>query len=1450
MFVLLDDQMNSVINCLTARSTWDDLILYHEGPSDVKESRVMDLKNTNHVKDSELASLFGKLKYEENLIDSIYETEKNESLVSATPLSTAFISTSSVQDVKDIPDDEEDTRSSHEYLNNPKEKYQARALLAKSKRFFKKGTQRFINAKATGQTECHKCSKKVHFERDCWSKALVPSYQSPFQPKPLNSSQHKSKLRSTKDFEAKYNKVKAKLALLSSSASASKATTIKNKGLNAKAYKWDEEEGSSDDNEMVEVKVLMVHTLLEMKDNDDRKTYLDYLCIYLNYVEEQRNNLLSKHIDLVHELIACKEQLLVLKQAKLDFLTMQHVNIEILKENKNLRTELKELTAITKTWLNSSNKVNQCISEQIPSQKKRILGVDQLTKDPSNSRQKDIVFVKSLADDTKVSIPTKSQRNIIDPLVAVTDSSATEYDSTDESLVCSNPLPPLKKLDGVEPISGSKTIKSVLRSKSTFKAETLKGVKINEPSLAPAKGNKSSSTSKVNSALASKLKSVKIKDDPPLAICNIRKPIWYLDSGCSRHMTGVKSYLHKYEEQPGPKVVFGDDSTCTTKGYGSIKCNGILFTKFNEKRGTIFNSNKEVIIIAPRVRDVYVLDMTSSAPKSCFFAKASDNLNWFWHKRLAHLNFKTINKLAKQNLVIGHPSLVYSKDKPCSSCEKGKLHRASFKTKQTSSIKKCLHLLHMDLFRPVTPRFINHEKYTLVTVDECSRPSESSTQEDSKLNKPITSYLMKAPMLSNSQNLQLTTSTLLKMKDIHLMNIFILMSLLKVSSDQNGQTNQNDQSIQNDEILNDGHSEHSNHTNDEQIIDNLPNTKDIQIFKHSSSLRIEFTFEEIAFITNNKVALLYRSHPNSGYFKEVSDFISKGYLKEAFIKVSTPTGGIRGDIGINIFRNDLRAHYLPYSSMYVSPPSITIVRPWFATIGYSGDIKAKGTLKKSCLPLRWRLLMGQVIQCLGGKIGGLDQISNKDATIMYCLANGVKVDYVRLIWKDIIHKLSKKTREKVVPYPRFISLLLEYMMPEYDNEELTRNPTQVFSVYNCALKPNQTEGPPFTDHMKAICNLDLPVDSKAPKPSSQTKEVPQGKKPRAKSGLRRKIFQNTHLRPRLRHLNLKLANQKKKLNPQASSGLTSLGATSVEGAHPQLSSGHDALANSTAEADPGLSAPNDSIPSQQDESEEEKEVAKDKDTHASSHDVPEDTSIPHSPSLKLAQIQELMAHARPSYPDINHLTNLLVTSLKPELSKLLASHNFSSCLPTKLKELPSKFTELSREIKELKQHVKDMEIKLPGDLNEIPTKLSIKQGQATASPAEGKKNTTKDAETNLQNGLVNILGIDVVEQYHNKKLLFDKYCDKMLKRRKSLKIINCDVITQKGPISLKVVQACPDRKEKGWKTIYGLIKTRMEYLDQTERELKTDFNKPLKEQDPLNELNELAKKKIKRTSDL
>ncbi|GJU22846.1 MAK10-like protein [Tanacetum coccineum] len=76
-------------------------------------------------------------------------------------------------------------------------------------------------------------------------------------------------------------------------------------------------------------------------------------------------------------------------------------------------------------------------------------------------------------------------------------------------------------------------------------------------------------------------------------------------------------------------------------------------------------------------------------------------------------------------------------------------------------------------------------------------------------------------------------------------------------------------------------------------------------------------------------------------------------------------------------------------------------------------------------------------------------------------------------------------------------------------------------------------------------------------------------------------------------------------------------------------------------------------------------------------------------------------------------------------------------------------------------------------------------GQATASPVEGEKNT-KDAGTNLKEELIDLLGKDVVTQYYTKKLLFDKYHDKMLKRKKNPKIKNHEVLTKKCHITLKI----------------------------------------------------------------
>ncbi|GJX24435.1 retrovirus-related pol polyprotein from transposon TNT 1-94 [Tanacetum coccineum] len=51
---------------------------------------------------------------------------------------------------------------------------------------------------------------------------------------------------------------------------------------------------------------------------------------------------------------------------------------------------------------------------------------------------------------------------------------------------------------------------------------------------------------------------------------------------------------------------------------------------------------------------------------------ASKTKSWLWHRRLSHLNFGTINHLARHGLVRGLPKLKFKKDHLCSACAMGK----------------------------------------------------------------------------------------------------------------------------------------------------------------------------------------------------------------------------------------------------------------------------------------------------------------------------------------------------------------------------------------------------------------------------------------------------------------------------------------------------------------------------------------------------------------------------------------------------------------------------------------------------------------------------------------------------------------------------------------------------------------------------------------------------------
>ncbi|GJY93019.1 retrovirus-related pol polyprotein from transposon TNT 1-94 [Tanacetum coccineum] len=105
----------------------------------------------------------------------------------------------------------------------------------------------------------------------------------------------------------------------------------------------------------------------------------------------------------------------------------------------------------------------------------------------------------------------------------------------------------------------------------------------------------------------------------------------------------------------------------------------------------------------------------------CPLSKASKAKSWLWHRHLSHLNFGTINQLAKQGLVKRLPKLKYTKDHLCSACQMGKSKKESHPYNPEPSTNEKLQMLHMDLCGPMRVESINKKRYTLVIIDDYSR---------------------------------------------------------------------------------------------------------------------------------------------------------------------------------------------------------------------------------------------------------------------------------------------------------------------------------------------------------------------------------------------------------------------------------------------------------------------------------------------------------------------------------------------------------------------------------------------------------------------------------------------------------------------------------------------------------------------------------------------------------
>nr|GEV81098.1 reverse transcriptase domain-containing protein [Tanacetum cinerariifolium] len=229
-----------------------------------------------------------------------------------------------------------------------------------------------------------------------------------------------------------------------------------------------------------------------------------------------------------------------------------------------------------------------------------------------------------------------------------------------------------------------------------------------------------------------------------------------IDSGCSRHMKRNMSYLLDFEELNGGYVAFGGNpkgGKIFGKGKiwtGKLNFDDVYFVKelkFNifsvsqmcDKKNSVLFTDIECLVLSPdsklpdasqvllrvpRENNMYNVNLKNIVPSkdlTFLFAKATIDESNLWHRRQAHINFKTMNKLVKGNLVRGLSTKVFENANTCVACKKGKQHRASCKTKPVNSVDQPLYRLYIDLFGPTFVKSLNKKSYCLVVTDDYNR---------------------------------------------------------------------------------------------------------------------------------------------------------------------------------------------------------------------------------------------------------------------------------------------------------------------------------------------------------------------------------------------------------------------------------------------------------------------------------------------------------------------------------------------------------------------------------------------------------------------------------------------------------------------------------------------------------------------------------------------------------
>ncbi|GJT19232.1 hypothetical protein Tco_0877938 [Tanacetum coccineum] len=170
---------------------------------------------------------------------------------------------------------------------------------------------------------------------------------------------------------------------------------------------------------------------------------------------------------------------------------------------------------------------------------------------------------------------------------------------------------------------------------------------------------------------------------------------------------------------------------------------------------------------------------------------------------------------------------------------------------------------------------------------------------------------------------------------------------------------------------------------------------------------------------------------------EISADVPEIYMQEFWVTITRHHLSLRfkldgksHTVNVDNFRDMLKICPKLPGQKFEEPPLEEDILSFIRDLGHNGEIKFLSDVNVNHMHQPWRSFAAIINKCLSGKTTALESLRLSRAQILWGMYNNKKVDYVYLLWEDLVFQVENKNSKKNsdMYYPRFTKVIIDYFM--------------------------------------------------------------------------------------------------------------------------------------------------------------------------------------------------------------------------------------------------------------------------------------------------------------------------------------------------------------------------------------------------------------------------------------